>query len=215
VYIGLNKSVRFAGCSIPKDWTYRIESDDSRASGYPTHGIVGFEGCVIPVDLSSKITLTHSFGRAYARDCHTRQDSLSPREATNFDLNGFNDMLGDVGSIIKVAVLKPSAVFPFPAGASAASYEQTLKLPVGATIRSIQLYRPGGTGSGAAYQLHVGKDDKSVIYASSTLATDNDPAVIHADVFRVLGSSDRTIRLWANPVGATLVTGGYGIVEYY
>ena len=47
----------------------------------------------------------------------------------------------------------------------------------------------------------------------TTLATDTDPAVIDADVFRTLGTSDRTIRLWANPVGATLVAGGYAIIE--
>lgn len=216
VHIGLNKSVRFAACSIPADWRFRIDTDDSRAPGYPTHGIIGFEACVVPPDLSSRITLKYNttqsrtYGRAYARDCHVRHEGSAPvREAVNFDFNGFNDMPGDPGSIVKVAVIKPTG-FTFPVGGAA---EHTLRMPVGATIRSIQVYRPAASGS-AAYQLHVGSDDKSVILASSTLGTDAGAHTIHADVFHTVGSA-RTIRLWANPAGQVPVAGGYAIVEYY
>jgi hypothetical protein len=212
VDVGANKTVTFHGCDIPSTFLYRLELASGSIGAVDHSGLVRFESCALPINVSDKITLSSSYGRAIGRNC-TVQVTGSTNYAADFDYNWENSEQGGAGAQKKVATIHMAArAWPV------STTERTVVLPAGAMIMNLYILRPVGGSGSVAYQLRVGNGDKSVTYGTSTLGVETNVHSIEVlNLKRQVGTTtnERTVRLWADPPGSNAVAGGgYAIVEY-
>lgn len=212
VVIGQGRRVTFTECGIPSELLYTLDVDNAHAG--TTAGITAlleFEKCRIPDELSAKISRTSAYGRVIARGCST-SGVPAERSSVDFDQGWNRAREGEPAVELKRTTLKHTGQFwPYDGG-----NEKTVKLPVDAVITRILCVKTSGSGA-TDYQLHVGNDDKSTIYAESTTAAQStEHRAIADDLFVAVGSTDneRIVRMWATNTGGTNHAPGYAMVEY-
>jgi hypothetical protein len=212
VNIGPNKIVEFTRCFLSDNFTYTINSLNSASTlGRSNPGTIIFDSCMVPENITEKVTMANTMGRFIMRNCHT--NTPSARDATDCDMGWEHSSFGDIASQPKIVCIKHDfGVWPV-----VGALERTVKLPVNAYIRRIYCSRPATGSSASPIQFFVGNDDKTTVYGSSVLAAESGEFSIDAspNVFLGSGVNDRTIRLWADPSGATSsATGGIAYIEY-
>ena len=230
VTIDIRTEVHFNNCRIPLEWTYRLTQTTGGESSLNSPGEIHFMNCRVPENISEKFTFDNIFGFARAAYCIAANNPPSQGQAVDFDLNWENRTFGGHTIRPKIAVLKrksgrwPRTTASDP-GEPSDTDEWTVKLPVNAVIKNIYIFKPAAGGSSAPYQLHVGNNDKTVIYGSSNNGGMKDSHSITvensaADIVVVgTNDNDRIVRLWADPGGDGTalhsLPGELAIVEYY
>ena len=104
-----------------------------------------------------------------------------------------------------------------------ARYDWCVTLPSNALIVNINVFRPANAGGSAAYTLHVGNGDKSVVYGTDGGGISASAArsiIVQYDVANLLSAGvsnpHNQVRVWADPTTSYAgAMGGYFIVQYY
>lgn len=180
---------------------------------------------VVQKMLSDVIIFSNGFGIARGRNNFGRTTAVFTSEpfviAQDFDLSAVTSTDGVMSATsphrpLKTTTMMNAATFP---NAGGTARERTVKLPVGAMIKSIYIEKDLSGANTDAYQLHVGTSDKVTIYGSSTLAQIKDLHTIEIEKqFIDVGVADneRIVRMWATgDTNTDIVSGGHAFIEYY
>jgi hypothetical protein len=209
VTISQRCNITFDNCVPLKEMTYRLTNT---GQGQEHSGAIVFQNCRVPEDFRDKFTLS-GYGYAAARGCYARWPGPTQQKAVDWDLGWENMFKAGRDVAVKRAVLK-SKVYGWPEttttneAPSPTSHDRIVILPTGSRIIGIKVYRPAAGAGTGQYQLHVGSNDRSTIYASSEAGrTEQQSHEINVDFppsgYINVGSDTnlKTVTLWADPGG--------------
>ncbi|HYW12262.1 MAG TPA: hypothetical protein VE871_09895 [Longimicrobium sp.] len=217
-----NALVAFERTNIPGTFLFKAIPPQDYITSAGTGGIILFDTCDVPLELHGLASVgALSGGRVIAEGCyhHVRHEVEVQRTGVDFDVGWENMGRHDRAVTRKLVVLKQKvAAWPH----SGTEAEHTVVLPPSSIITGVRLHKPAGSGS-ATYQLHVGNDDQSVTYSSSTVPGGITPTfnlahtILRNDLAVEAGTSlnTRTVRLWMTGASTVAeVNTGYALVEY-
>jgi hypothetical protein len=225
--------VTFNRCVLTQNQgdTYQVSGPPGGGGDqYGEPGSIHFIECDVPENLSSLCSTASdsgddlAWGMVSARGCYNNRfvpsDIRTHRYAIDFDLNWYNGGRASNFPGLKTVSVKPqNRSWPF----ADARYDWCVTLPSNALIVNIYVFRPANAGGSAAYTLHVGNGDKSVVYGTDGGGISASAArsiIVQYDVARLLSagvSNPRNqVRVWADPTTSYAgAMGGYFIVQYY
>lgn len=197
---------------------------------YGEPGSIHFIECDVPERLSALCSTPPAsgdglaWGLISARGCYNNifvpGDARAHRYAIDFDLNWYNGGRASNFPGLKTVSVKPqNRSWPFADD----RYDWSVTLPVDALIVNIYVFRPANAGGAAAYTLHVGNGDKSVVYGTDGGGISAPAArsvIVQNNVANLVcagrSSPHNQVRIWADPTTAySGAIGGHFIVQYY
>jgi len=216
-----SQMVKFNNCIIPAVLQVKFNSDvNSYAQGI-AGGLVEFNGCSMPGDVT--ITRTGNYGVLRIRGAFYQPALSAPYYKDGFALDtddGWRttSQTQHFSNLLKTAKIKGWGYWPTNGDTSGYS----VTLPPNSLIKNIYVYKPQAGAIATAFELHVGNGDRSVTYASSGSAAQNlahtitKNFAVGAEIDVGTDADDRVVRLWCDggDAGAGF-GGGYAIVEYY
>jgi hypothetical protein len=222
VDIAQDTAVIFRDCIIRSNMQFNvIQSSGAAGFSLAEPGAVVWENCTIPQDLSKRclfggaayLSATSQVGFFSATRCRCVAGMGGTLNATygtyyhsvgEFDI-GWQIASHGRGHRIKLASMHhDSHVWP-----RTSANEAGVVLPYNATIIGFVIYKPAGGADTGAHQYAVGNNDRSVTYASSTLAQWKDAHTINLDlapsawVFVGTDENKRKVELWASTASGT------------
>ena len=216
IELGMNKKVLMDNVMVHDLHRFKFYST---TSGYAlaSPGHINISNSMLSTSISEKVDYDATkYGILSIRGCRNTSNMVNGDRITyaiDMDYNWQNAGRADIMPLKKLMVIKP-ANYKFPLSETT---DWSAVLPANSILTSIKIYKPGGTSATALYQLHVGNGDKTVKYDSSELGANG---IVHkintADLFIEVGENinERTVKLWADPVGGSFFIGGYAILEY-
>ncbi len=225
--------VTFNRCVLTQNQGDTYQVSGPRGGGgdqYGEPGSIHFIECDVPETLSSLCSTASdsgddlAWGMVSARGCYNNRfvpsDIRTHRYAIDFDLNWYNGGRASNFAGLKTVSVKPqNRSWPF----ADARYDWCVTLPSNALIVNINVFRPANAGGSAAYTLHVGNGDKSVVYGTDGGGISASAArsiIVQYDVANLLSAGvsnpHNQVRVWADPTTSYAgAMGGYFIVQYY
>lgn len=236
VDIAQDATVIFRDCRLRSNMLFNvIQSSGGAGFSLAEPGAVIWENCTIPQDLSKRclfggaayLSAVSQVGFFSATRCRCPSgtgDALNVTYGTYYHAVGEFDIGWQVashgrGHRIKVASMHhDSHAWPMT-GAD----EAGVVLPYNATIIGFVIYKPPVGADAGAHQYAVGPSDRSVTYASSTLAEWKDAHMINLDlppdewIFVGTDENKRKVELWASTAagsGLQSPAGSVCLVKY-
>jgi hypothetical protein len=224
VQIFPRQNVEFKNCVLAKNFYYNVNGVndiDSPNSG----GIIKFVDCYDGVstqlpsgesakqNLHDRVTYSANAGRVITEGM-TDQGTGSPfiRKALDVDPRWRYAFAREESSQRKILSFKPyNDGFPYAANATQDFY---IDIPQMFFALRIYVFKPATGASTDAYQLYLGKGDKSVTYATSTSSSGQFKDAHTIDVSNLDLDGVGQLRLWAVGAGTNFQSGGTAYIEY-
>ncbi len=215
------KYVHFRDCVLLKNFYYKISGSYESAGSPNAGGIIKIENCHDGIldqlppgesareNIHKRVTITGNVGRFITSGIlsHTT-GGVFDRKILDYDQGARLAADREEASVKRVLYFK-RADTGWP---SAGQNEVSIDIPTGFQATRFCLRKPRTSGT-AAYRLHLGSDDKSVVIASSAPGTFADEHVM--DLSDIDFSAHSKLRIWStgDPI-FNFQSEGVGYIEY-
>ena len=202
-----NACVYFTRCVLASTLKFYVYTTGSFLGDSPMGALLKFDDCSSNSRIYSLVTCDGNFSRVIANGCImiATNGNLS---ADDFDYNFMQRSTDAIPATTKIYVFKKNG-----AGYPKAGDHVDAILPPNSFVKRIKVYRPAIAGITAAYQLHVGTQDESTIYAE-TASTSTFADAIDLDIPDVGFVSNGIVRMWATGSATNITLQGYAYIEY-